>query len=109
LFAFTVHAQSDLSGVIDIHAHVDPDSMPRSIDAIDWRGSPNSGHARTGPEKSLRIDGRAGLHRPQEVPGIEIFGGIDLNLTWWRESAAVERMVLMKAAGERSLDAHVRQ
>jgi len=22
-------------GVIDIHAHVDPDSMPRSIDAID--------------------------------------------------------------------------
>jgi hypothetical protein len=24
-----------LTGVIDIHAHSDPDSMPRSIDAID--------------------------------------------------------------------------
>ena len=35
LFAFTVHAQSDLNGVIDIHAHSAPDSTPRSIDAID--------------------------------------------------------------------------
>jgi len=25
----------DLNGVIDIHAHSDPDSRPRSIDAID--------------------------------------------------------------------------
>jgi Family of unknown function (DUF6282) len=24
-----------LKGVVDIHAHCDPDSMPRSIDAID--------------------------------------------------------------------------
>ena len=33
LFAATLHAQ--LNGVIDIHVHADPDSVPRSIDAID--------------------------------------------------------------------------
>ena len=33
--ALPARGQSNLSGVIDIHAHVDPDSMPRSIDAID--------------------------------------------------------------------------
>jgi len=35
LFAAQARAQADLTGVIDIHAHSDPDSMPRSIDAID--------------------------------------------------------------------------
>ena len=35
LLGLPARGQSDLSGVIDIHAHVDPDSMPRSIDAID--------------------------------------------------------------------------
>src|SRR5258706_11231367 len=49
LIAVTTPAQSNLSGVIDIHAHVDPDSMPRSIDAIDLarlaqhRGMPGPG------------------------------------------------------------------
>jgi len=33
--ASTVTAQSTLSGVIDIRAHTDPDSRPRSIDALD--------------------------------------------------------------------------
>jgi len=31
----TAQGQSSLSGVIDIHAHTDPDSLPRSVDAID--------------------------------------------------------------------------
>ena len=35
LVAVAAGAQADLTGVIDIHAHSDPDSMPRSIDAID--------------------------------------------------------------------------
>ena len=33
--ALPARGQADLTGVIDIHAHVDPDSLPRSIDAID--------------------------------------------------------------------------
>ena len=34
LAAATLSAQT-LTGVVDIHAHSDPDSVPRSIDAID--------------------------------------------------------------------------
>ena len=98
LFACTAHAQSDLNGVIDIHAHVDPDSMPRSIDAIDL--------ARLAKQRDMRglvlknhYESTAALAYivRKEVPGIEIFGGIDLNLTVGGVNpAAVERMVLMK-------------
>jgi hypothetical protein len=36
LFAIALAcAQTPLTGVIDFHVHCDPDSMPRSIDAID--------------------------------------------------------------------------
>ena len=96
--AITAHAQSNLSGVIDIHAHVDPDSMPRSIDAIDL--------ARLAKQRGMRglvlknhYESTAALAYivRKEVPGIEIFGGIDLNLTVGGVNpAAVERMVLMK-------------
>jgi Family of unknown function (DUF6282) len=98
LFVITTRAQSNLSGVIDIHAHVDPDSMPRSIDAIDL--------ARLARQRGMRglvlknhYESTAALAYivRKEVPGIEIFGGIDLNLTVGGVNpAAVERMVLMK-------------
>jgi hypothetical protein len=98
LIAITTPAQSNLSGVIDIHAHVDPDSMPRSIDAIDL--------ARLAKQRGMRglvlknhYESTAALAYivRKEVPGIEIFGGIDLNLTVGGVNpAAVERMVLMK-------------
>src|SRR5690242_6659810 len=69
-----------LSGVIDIHAHCAPDSVPRAIDAIDlaklakargMRGLVLKNHWE--PTASV-----AYLVR-KEVPGIEVFGGIDLN------------------------------
>jgi hypothetical protein len=98
LIAATKPAQSNLSGVIDIHAHADPDSMPRSIDAIDL--------ARLAKQRGMRglvlknhYESTAALAYivRKEVPGIEIFGGIDLNLTVGGVNpAAVERMVLMK-------------
>ena len=98
LIAVTTRAQSNLSGVIDIHAHADPDSMPRSIDAIDL--------ARLAKQRGMRglvlknhYESTAALAYivRKEVPGIEIFGGIDLNLTVGGVNpAAVERMVLMK-------------
>src|SRR5471032_1187445 len=91
-------AQSDLTGVIDIHAHSDPDSMPRSIDAIDL--------ARLAKARGMRglvlknhYESTAALAYivRKEVPGIEIFGGIDLNLTVGGiNPAAVERMTMMK-------------
>jgi hypothetical protein len=98
LLALTTSGQSDLKGVIDIHAHMDPDSMPRSIDAIDL--------AKLAKQRGMRglvlknhYESTAALAYivRKEVPGIEIFGGIDLNRSVGGVNpAAVERMVLMK-------------
>src|SRR5580692_2776784 len=74
--------ENPLAGVIDIHAHCAPDSSPRSIDAIDlarlaksrgMRGLVLKNHYQ--PTASLAYVVR------KEVPGIEIFGGVDLNLS----------------------------
>src|SRR5207244_7302504 len=75
-------AFGQLNGVIDIHAHSDPDSVARSIDAIDlaklakargMRGLVLKNHYE--PTASLAYVVR------KEVPGIEAFGGVDLNLS----------------------------
>ncbi len=97
LLAVPLHAQSDLAGVIDIHVHSAPDSMPRSIDAIDL--------ARLAKQRGMRglvlknhYESTAALAYVvrKEVPGIEIFGGIDLNRSVGGiNPAAIERMVLM--------------
>ena len=82
-FAITAFAQENpLAGVIDIHVHCAPDSTPRSIDAIDlarlaakrgMRGLVLKNHYQ--PTASLAYIVR------KEVPGIETFGGVDLNLS----------------------------
>ncbi len=87
-----------LDGVVDIHVHCDPDSTPRSIDAIDvaklshtrgMRGLVLKNHYE--PTASLAYIVR------KVVPGIEIFGGIDLNRTVGGiNPAAVERMTMVK-------------
>src|ERR1700685_2560695 len=94
-FAVASHAQENpLAGVIDIHVHSAPDSTPRSIDAIDlarlaksrgMRGLVLKNHYE--PTASLAYVVR------KEVPGIEVFGGIDLNLTvGGMNPSAVEHM-----------------
>jgi hypothetical protein len=71
----------DLRGAIDIHVHANPDNVPRSLDGIEA--------ARFAKERGMRaivlkshFDPTAGLAwlARKAVPGIEIFGGIDLNL-----------------------------
>jgi hypothetical protein len=97
LFAAAASAQT-LTGVVDIHVHSDPDSMPRSIDAIDAAKLARSRGMRAlvlknhyEPTASL-----AYLVR-KEVPGIELFGGIALNRTVGGvNAAAVERMPRVK-------------
>ncbi len=94
----TAYGQPKLTGVIDIHAHSAPDSTERSIDAIDL--------ARLAKERGMRglvlknhYESTAALAYlvRKEVPGIEIFGGIDLNRSvGGLNPAAIERMVLMK-------------
>jgi hypothetical protein len=91
-------AAAALTGVIDIHVHADPDSMPRSIDAIDL--------ARLAKDRGMRglvlknhYESTAALAYivRKVVSGIEIFGGIDLNRSVGGVNpAAVERMVMMK-------------
>src|SRR5947207_2042135 len=98
VFTSTAQGQSALTGVIDIHAHSDPDSVPRSIDALDL--------ARLAKQRGMRglvlknhYESTASLAYivRKVVPGIEIFGGIDLNRSVGGVNpAAIERMVLVK-------------
>ena len=71
----------DLRGAIDIHVHSHPDNVARSLDGIEA--------ARFAKDKGMRaivlknhFDPTAGLAwlARKAVPGIEIFGGVDLNL-----------------------------
>src|SRR5258706_7242248 len=87
-----------LDGVVDIHAHCDPDSVPRSIDAIDL--------AKLARDRGMRALVLKNHYEPtaslaflvrKAVPGIELFGGIALNRTVGGVNpAAVERMTLVK-------------
>jgi hypothetical protein len=84
----------DLRGAIDIHVHADPDNVPRSLDSLEA--------ARFAKDKEMRaivlkshFDPTAGLAllARKAVPGIEVFGGIDLNLPVGGMNAhAVEHM-----------------
>lgn len=102
IFAQNLIAQStgraDLNGVIDIHTHSDPDSIPRSIDAIDLAKMAKARGMR-GLVLKNHYESTAALAYVvrKEVPGIELFGGIDLNRSVGGiNPAAIERMVLMK-------------
>jgi hypothetical protein len=85
-----------LEGVIDIHAHSAPDSVDRSIDSIDL--------AKLAESRGMRAIVFKNHHEPtasvaylvhKVVPGIEVFGGIDLNLSvGGMNPAAVEKMAL---------------
>lgn len=91
--AWIVQGQT-LTGVVDIHMHSGPDSVPRSIDSLSA--------ARLAKQRGLRAivlknhyeptAALAGLAR-QEAPGLAVFGGIALNGTVGGiNAAAVERM-----------------
>ena len=83
-----------LAGTIDIHVHSDPDNAPRSIDGIDVAKLAHSKGMR-GIVLKNHYDPTAGLAflARKETPGLEVFGGIDLNLTVGGMNAgAVEHM-----------------
>jgi hypothetical protein len=86
-----------LQGTIDIHVHSAPDNVPRSMDGLDV-----SRLARTKGMRGIVLKNHyestaslAFLAR-KEAPGLEVFGGIDLNLTvGGMNPAAVEHMTQM--------------
>jgi hypothetical protein len=83
-----------LAGAIDIHVHHLPDDRPRSIDAIDVAKLAASRRMRAIVLKN-HYESTAGVAYlvRKVVPGVEVFGGIDLNLTVGGiNPAAVEHM-----------------
>ena len=97
ILAVAVAGQS-LTGAIDMHAHADPDGSARSIDAIDL--------AKLAKSRGMRAIVLKNHYEPtasvaylvrKEVPGIEVFGGISLDLTVGGVNpAAVEWMTKVK-------------
>ena len=81
LAPLTLHAQT-LEGAIDMHAHGAPDGTPRKLDVLDL--------ARTAKAAGMRAIVIKNHYEPtaslayvvrKAVPGIEVFGGISLDLT----------------------------
>ena len=85
---------AQLDGVVDVHAHVDPETIPRSVDAMDL--------ARIARKEGMRAIVLKNHFIPtapiaflvgREVPGIQIFGGLALNSqVGGINPAAVEQM-----------------
>ena len=87
-------AERVLAGAIDVHVHSYPDDRPRSSDAISVARLARSRGMRAIVLKN-HYEPTAGLAYlvRSVVPGIEVFGGIDLNLTVGGiNPAAVEHM-----------------
>jgi hypothetical protein len=87
-------ASRSLVGAIDIHVHSAPDNVERSIDSIDV--------AKLALTRGMRAIVLKSHYEPtatmafivrKAVPGLEVFGGVDLNLTvGGMNAAAVEHM-----------------
>jgi len=99
IVGFTPGASAQtLVGAIDFHAHGDPDGTARKIDVIDLAKAAKAAGMRAiviknhyEPTASLAYIVR------KEVPGIEVFGGISLDLTVGGVNpAAVEWMTKVK-------------
>jgi hypothetical protein len=74
-------AARDLRGTIDIHVHSNPDKVPRVHDALEAVRRASAAGMRAIVLKS-HYDPTAGLAwlGRKHAPGVEVFGGIDLNL-----------------------------
>ena len=93
-------AQRPLDGVIDIHVHSAPDNVERSIDSIDVATLARTRGMRAIVLKShYEPTATMAFIVRKEVPGIDVFGGIDLNLTvGGMNAAAVEHMTQVTGA-----------
>ena len=71
-----------LRDAIDVHVHSDPDNVPRSVDGLEAARQARSKGMRAIVLKN-HYDPTAGLAylARKQAPGLEVFGGIDLNLT----------------------------
>jgi Family of unknown function (DUF6282) len=92
--ATAIAQQGPLKGAIDFHAHTGPDSMPRAVDSIELARLAKAEGMRAIVIKNHFVPTASDAYLVRKVvPGIEVFGGIDLNLTvGGMNPAAVENM-----------------
>jgi hypothetical protein len=97
LVAPSARAQT-LDGAIDFHAHGDPDGTARKIDVIDLaKAARNAGMRAIVIKNHYEPTASLAYIVRKEVPGIEVFGGISLDLTVGGVNpAAVEWMTKVK-------------
>jgi hypothetical protein len=91
-------SELNLKGAIDFHVHSSPDSVPRSIDADDLaRLAKESGMRGLVLKNHWESTAALAYMVRKEVPGIEIFGGITMDLSnGGINLEAVKRMIMMK-------------
>ncbi len=77
----TPNAARDLRGAVDIHVHGNPDSVPRVADGIEL-AKLAAQHGMRAIVLKNHYDATAGLAflARKAAPGLEVFGGVDLNL-----------------------------
>jgi hypothetical protein len=95
LLGFCSASHAQLEGMIDVHMHSAPDSMARSIDALETARNAKTAGMRAIVLKNhyTQTAGMAYLVS-QVVPGLEIYGGIALNRALGGlNTAAIEHMV----------------
>jgi len=95
-----IRRNATLNGAIDIHLHSAPDSRERSVDAIEAAQQAKARGMRAVVLKN-HYEYTSGLAYivGRQVPGIEVFGGVDLNLTvGGMNPAAVEYMAATTGA-----------
>src|SRR5262245_26242615 len=97
VLAFGSSAHAQLQGMIDLHVHSAPDSVPRSITALETARMAQRHGMRALLFKSHYTETASLAYLvAQEVPGIEAYGGIALNRSvGGLNPVAVERMALM--------------
>jgi Family of unknown function (DUF6282) len=89
-----------LRGAIDIHVHSDPDNVPRSLDGLEAAKQARAKGMRAIVLKN-HYDPTAGLAylARKEAPGLEVFGGIDLNRSVGGMNAAAVEHLAQVAGG----------
>jgi hypothetical protein len=97
LLAGSLQAQAQLEGTLDIHIHSAPDSMPRSITALETAREAKAAGMRALVLKNHYAETASlAFIVSQVVPGIEIYGGIALNrAVGGLNPVAIERMAMM--------------
>ena len=96
----TPNAARDLRGAVDIHVHSNPDSVPRSLDGLE-AARQAAAHGMRAIVLKNHYDATSGLAwlAGKQAPGLEVFGGVDLNLPVGGMNAnAVDYMAKMNGA-----------